>query len=390
LRLASSLVLVSVLFWPDPIQHATSALVEFRVPVEVDSASAERYLRELDARGITLENQGVRVETLSGDFILASHQEDATFNPASVIKIATSMAALERFGPDYRFETAFHVDGSVADGTLEGDLILRSDGDPEMDTNDLVRLAREVIQAGVRRVEGRLVIAGPFTVGNLHQRSQVGDYLVRTLRRIGLRVPEEVSYGPVSGTEVARRVSDPLRDIVFYQNAHSVNEIADRLGEAVGGPRGVEDYLIGKVGIPDDAVRVQRASGLRRNRITARGTIMMLRRMAVWLEARDMTPEDIMPVAGMDPGTLRLRLNRSGERGAVVAKTGTLISTDGGVSALAGVIYTEAHGPVLFALLNARGPVLEYRNYQDRFVRNLLAELGGRASMSALARRQGS
>jgi D-alanyl-D-alanine carboxypeptidase/D-alanyl-D-alanine-endopeptidase (penicillin-binding protein 4) len=326
---------------------------------------------------------------MDGQFILASHEADQNFNPASVIKIATSMAALERFGPDHRFETAFYVDGPVSGGVLEGDLILVSEGDPVLDTNDLVRLAREVIRSGIQRVEGRLVVTGPFTVGNLHDRRQVRDYLIRTLRRAGLRVPDEVSSGPVAGEQIALRRSEPLRDIVFYQNAHSVNETADRLGEAVGGPRAVEEYLIRKIGLADEDIRVARASGLRSNRITARGTVQLLKRLVEWVEAHDMEPEDILPVAGVDAGTLRLRLNRRSEQGAVVAKTGTLVSTDGGVSALAGILYTEEYGPVLFAILNARGPVLEYRRFQDQFVRDMLEEYGGRASLNPLERRGG-
>lgn len=384
------LLLSLFVLWADPVQNAPSALIEFRVPVLIDSASAQDYLHDLDVRGIRLETQGIRVESLDGNYVFASHQESETFNPASVIKIATSMAALERFGPDHRFTTAFFADGEVFDGVLEGDLILSSDGDPEMSTSDLASLARQVIRHGIRRVEGRLVVSGPFTIGNLHRRSEVVNYLVRTLLRLGLRVPEEASDGPVSGIEIASRTSDPLLDIVFYQNAHSVNETADRLGEALGGPRAVEDYLIGKVGLADSDVRVAQTSGLRRNRITAQGTVLLLRRMVFWLEDHGMEPEDLLPVAGVDSGTLRLRLNRRTERGAVVAKTGTLVSTDGGVSSLAGVVYTEDYGPVLFAILNARGPVLEYRRFQDQLVRDLLAEYGGPAELNPLARRRGT
>ena len=385
-RLLCWISLPLVLLWPNQIQHATSALVEFRIPVFLDSLATRDYLGTLGSRGMALDNQGIRVETLQGDFILASHLENEAFNPASVIKIATSLAALEQFGPDHRFETAFYVDGEVSGGVLEGDLILSSDGDPQMDTNDLVRLARQVVASGVRRVEGRFAVSGPFTVGNLHQTRQVANYAVRTLRRAGLRVPDEVSYGPTAGVEVASRHSDPLHEILFYQNAHSVNEIADRLGEALGGPRAVEDYLIRKVGIPDDEVHVARASGLRRNRITARGTVLILRRLVEWLDNHGMEPGDVLPVAGVDPGTLRLRFNSRTERGAVVAKTGTLVSTDGGVSSLAGILYTEDYGPLLFAILNARGPVLEYRRFQDEFVRDLLAEYGGRP-VTTLSRR---
>jgi D-alanyl-D-alanine carboxypeptidase len=389
-RAVCVLLLSLLVLWADPVQNAPSSLVEFRVPVVIGSTSAAEYLHDLDVRGIRLDTQGIRVESLDGNYVFASHQDQETFNPASVIKIATSMAALERFGPDHRFTTAFFADGEVSDGTLHGDLILSSDGDPEMNTSDLASLARQVIRRGIRRVEGRFVVSGPFTIGNLHQRSEVLDYLVRTLRRLGVRVPEDVSDGPAAGVEIASRTSDPLLDIVFYQNAHSVNETADRLGEALGGPRAVEDYLIGKVGLADSDVRIAQTSGLRRNRITAQGTVLLLRRMVFWLEDHGMEPEDLLPVAGVDSGTLRLRLNRRSERGAVVAKTGTLISTDGGVSSLAGVLYTEDYGPVLFAILNARGPVLEYRRFQDQLVRDLLAEYGGPSELNPLARRRGT
>ena len=115
--------------------------------------------------------------------IYADHQGDRIFNPASVIKIATSLVALERFGGNHRFNTSFYIDGTLDDkGVLEGDLILVSDGDPEMGTTDLVRLARKVIRYGVRRVTGQLVIAGPFTIGNLYSEKWVTRHLVRTLR----------------------------------------------------------------------------------------------------------------------------------------------------------------------------------------------------------------
>lgn len=390
LRLCCLSVIAAIFFWPNQIQHATSGLIEFRVPVELTSTSAEDYLSVLDSRGVRLEDQGIRVETLGGDFILASHQEDALFNPASVIKIATSMAALEEFGPDHRFETAFYVDGTITNGVLDGDLILASDGDPEMNTSDLSRLARGVIRAGVRRVNGRFIVSGPFTVGNLYEQSRVAAYLVRTMRRIGVRVPDTVAYGPTAGTRVVSRRSDPLRKLIFYQNSHSVNETADRLGETIGGPRGVEDYLISRVGIASDEIRVARASGLGRNRITARGTVLLLRRLVRWLDAHNMAPDEILPVAGVDSGTLRLRLSDRATRGAVVGKTGTLVATDGGTSALAGILYTEDYGPVLFAILNTRGPVLQYRRFQDRFVRDLLAEYGGRNAFNPLLRRRGT
>ena len=379
------------LVWPIQTQEAVTHLANLRVPEAIDTDAVEEYLDLLSARGVDLKDQGVRVESIDGSVIYADHLGDSVFNPASVIKIATSMAALERFGANHRFETAFYVDGDIDDqGVLQGDLILSSDGDPEMGTTDLNRIGRELTRAGLRRVEGQLIIDGPFTIGNLYSKNRVARHLSLTLRRLGIRVPTEVTYGPARGERMAERFSDPLRELVFYQNARSNNTMADRLGQALGGPRAVEYYLESVVGIPAAEVHVQRASGLRNNRITPTGTVMLLRKMTRWLEANNLYPEDILPVAGVDRGTLRVRFNSRSYRGAVVAKTGTLVSTDEGISTLAGVLYTKDHGPLLFAIFNTHGPVLQYRKFQDGFVKDLLAEYGGMPLANASSHRMGN
>ena len=112
-------------------------------------------------------DQGIRVESLDGSLIYADHHSDRGFNPASVIKIATSLAALERFGPEHRFETSFYVDGAIDEkGVLDGDLILSSDGDPEMGTADLVQV---IAESGVEVTRHEVLLPeGPLR--------QVGEY----------------------------------------------------------------------------------------------------------------------------------------------------------------------------------------------------------------------
>ena len=392
IRSICSLLLTTMVFWPIQAQEVVSDFAFLRQPQRIESIAEIDYLEELSSRGVELWAQGIRVESLDGSVIYADHHGDRVFNPASVIKIATSMAALEKFGPEHRFETSFYVDGEIDEkGTLEGDLILHSDGDPEMGTTDLNRLARQLLRAGLRRVTGELLIDGPFTIGNLHRSDRVATHVQRTLRRLGLRVPSEATYRPgIRGTRMAQRFSEPLREILFYQNAHSSNTIADRLGTAVGGAKAVEGYLETVVGIAPQDVTVERASGLRNNRITPAGMVVLLRKVVRWLEAHDMAPEDILPIAGMDPGTLRRRFRARDHRGAVVAKTGTLVATDEGISTLAGILYTEEHGPVLFAIFNTHGPVIQYRRFQDAFVKDLLAEYGGIPLVNASSRRSGN
>src|SRR5689334_19067739 len=69
--------------------------------------------------------QGVLAQTLDGATI-ASQSSDERFNPASSVKLATALAALKAFGPEYRFTTSIWSTGNLdqATGVLSGDLIV--------------------------------------------------------------------------------------------------------------------------------------------------------------------------------------------------------------------------------------------------------------------------
>jgi D-alanyl-D-alanine carboxypeptidase/D-alanyl-D-alanine-endopeptidase (penicillin-binding protein 4) len=161
------------------------------------------------------------------------------------------------------------------------------------------------------------------------------------------------------------------------------------IGVSIGGPQGIQDYLVRTVGLNESEIFVGRASGLDFNRITPSATLKVLRALIKVLESHSLRPEDVMAVAGVDSGTLRTRLGRDDVRGSVVAKTGTLVSLDNGVSTLVGIAYTKANGPVLFAVFNSGGNVNGFRRLQDQFVERMIAEEGGgapaRRSADALA-----
>jgi D-alanyl-D-alanine carboxypeptidase/D-alanyl-D-alanine-endopeptidase (penicillin-binding protein 4) len=74
--------------------------------------------------------------------------------PASVAKAVTALYALDALGPAHRFATRLMATGPVADGVLEGDLILAGTGDPTLQTNALAELAARLKAAGVQSVRG--------------------------------------------------------------------------------------------------------------------------------------------------------------------------------------------------------------------------------------------
>jgi D-alanyl-D-alanine carboxypeptidase len=382
--LISTTSLILLLICPIQAQE-TGSPSEDRVSVTERIMNAEtNYLNRLALKGLRLDAQGLMIESLDGSTIFADHQSDVAFNPASVIKLATSFTALQKFGPDYHFETSFYALGDIdkKTRTLKGDLILQSSGDPVLSTADVNKLIRDVIRSGIVRVTGNLLVTGPFTYASYSKTADGTRHLAAVVKKMGIRVSGPTTFRAVSGlgvraTQLSTHSSASLRDILFTQNAHSINNTAERVGEAVGGPKGVEAFLTGTVGIPPAEISISRTSGLDYNRITPRSTVRLLQVMMRWLAQRNMEPDDIMPVAGIDKGTLQSRFKSADYRGAVVGKTGTLPGTDGGVSTLAGILYTKDRGPILFAIFNTRGSVKTYRQLQDRLIEDLIDESGG-------------
>ena len=385
LLLTTSLILL--LFWPIQAQDDRPSTIpnpEIH-PAVVVTASGTNYVNRLALRGFSLDSQGVLIESLDGRTVYADLNSNVGFNPASVIKVATSFAALSKFGPEYHFETAFYADGPIDKKTriLNGNLILASTGDPMLTAIDVARLVREVVRAGIARVSGDLVVTGPLSYGLFYTTDQATKALGQTLRRVGVRFGEVTNGGTVRGTSIASHASQSLRDILFYQNAHSSNSIADRLGEALGGPKAVEDFLVKDVGIPQTDVYISHTSGLDFNRITPRVAVQLFRELVLWLNLSNLQPQDVLPVAGVDAGTLQRRFVGEEFRGAVIGKTGTLPATDGGVSTLAGIAYTRNRGPVLFAIFNTMGSVATYRKLQDDFLKGFILESGGIPEVNA-------
>jgi serine-type D-Ala-D-Ala carboxypeptidase/endopeptidase (penicillin-binding protein 4) len=97
--------------------------------------------------------------------ILYERNADLPFVPASNMKIPVTWAALELLGPSHRYVTPFHADAPPRDGVVQGDLVLRGSGDPSLGPPfhpsaevALQGVARRLADAGVRRVEGALVV----------------------------------------------------------------------------------------------------------------------------------------------------------------------------------------------------------------------------------------
>ena len=346
--------------------------------------AVEALKTAVQAQGQDFDLQGILVETLDGRQTLASKNADSSFNPASVMKLATSLVALSRLGPDYRYRTDVLADGRIdlVSRRLDGDLVIKGGTDPMFAIADAREMARKLAAMGIVRVSGALRVSGPFYYfatgyhSNL-SRETSATKLRDVLRRAGIKIDGPTVFGPDDGQPLLSHYSDRLLHLLLYQNAHSSNAIAEVVGESVGGPEAIQEFLIREVGLREEDIYVGRASGLEVNRITPRGSLKVLRALLSLLSDHSLKPEDVLPIAGVDSGTLMSRFGGAGIRGSVIAKTGTLITLDNGVSTLAGIAHTRTGGTLLFAIFNSNGGVRAYRKIQDQFLTQVIEEEGG-------------
>ena len=95
-----------------------------------------------------------------------SHRANVPLNPASVMKLVTTYAALDTLGPAFMWNTPVFVEGAVRDGTLYGNLYILGQGDPKLVVERLWLLLRRVQGLGVRRIAGDIVLdRSAFEVG---------------------------------------------------------------------------------------------------------------------------------------------------------------------------------------------------------------------------------
>jgi D-alanyl-D-alanine carboxypeptidase/D-alanyl-D-alanine-endopeptidase (penicillin-binding protein 4) len=87
-----------------------------------------------------------------------SHRASVQMNPASVMKLVTTYAALDLLGPAYSWRTPVYLEGAVRDGTLYGNLYIRGLGDPKLVSERLWLLLRRVQGLGVRQIAGDIVL----------------------------------------------------------------------------------------------------------------------------------------------------------------------------------------------------------------------------------------
>jgi D-alanyl-D-alanine carboxypeptidase/D-alanyl-D-alanine-endopeptidase (penicillin-binding protein 4) len=89
---------------------------------------------------------------------LLTLRANAAVNPASVMKLVTTYAALELLGPAYTWATPVFIDGTIEAGVLKGNLVIQGRGDPKLVVERLWLLLRRVQGLGIQTITGDILL----------------------------------------------------------------------------------------------------------------------------------------------------------------------------------------------------------------------------------------
>jgi D-alanyl-D-alanine carboxypeptidase/D-alanyl-D-alanine-endopeptidase (penicillin-binding protein 4) len=138
-------------------------LLTLGAPALAQSAPLPAPLREaLASAGIPPSAVGVYVHELGASQPLIEHHVDRPMNPASTMKLLTTLAGLELLGPNFTWRTEAWIDGPLSGDVLQGNLVLKGYGDPRLTIEDLWLFLREMRARGLREIHGDLVLDRTF------------------------------------------------------------------------------------------------------------------------------------------------------------------------------------------------------------------------------------
>jgi D-alanyl-D-alanine carboxypeptidase/D-alanyl-D-alanine-endopeptidase (penicillin-binding protein 4) len=218
---------------PSRLKHATPSHTQGdsgQLPREVEAALQRAKVPAEALHVMVIETHAQATPRLS-------HMAQTPVNPASLMKLATTTAALDLLGPAFVWRTPVYVDGPIRDGVLHGNVYLRGSGDPRLVVERLWLLMRRIQGLGIHKIQGDIVLdrsafevpardAASFDGEPLRPYNAAPDALLLNFKSL------LIQFVPDRATNVARiQVEPPLAGVQFPTTvALSAGECSDYRG----------------------------------------------------------------------------------------------------------------------------------------------------------------
>ena len=132
------------------------AMAALSVAARPETSLPPTVAKALAAAQIPSSAVGVVVQEVGATTPRLELNAGTAMNPASTMKLVTTLAALELLGPAYTWKTSAWSNAPLDNGVLAGDLVLRGGADPRLTFEQFWLLLRQVRARGVRQIAGDL------------------------------------------------------------------------------------------------------------------------------------------------------------------------------------------------------------------------------------------
>lgn len=364
-------------------------------PDPVIQGQIVQYMNGLAAKGFAKENHGIWIQ--AGNTLLANYQGTVPLPAASITKVATSLAALQTFGPDHQFITLIGATGAVENGVLQGDLVIAGTEDPFFVWEEAIALGNLLNQMGIQQVAGNLIITGKFYMNFEFDPLKSGTLLKQGLNaqlwtpeaqtqyqtlppdtpkpQVAIAGSVQVSPTPPSNVQpLIRHSSFPLAELLKKMNQYSNNKMAEMIANSVGGANVVAQKAAAAAGVPQAEITLVNGSGLSdQNKISPRAASGLFLAIARYLQPYNMSLGDVLAIVGQDEGIL----NERPLPPFAIVKSGSLNS----VSALGGALPTQQQEIIWFSTMNMGYNLEGFRAQQEALLQSFISQWGSVQSL---------
>ncbi len=129
--------------------HAAAA--QQALPPDVEAALIRAKVPRDAVTLLVADADGVRPPRLAW-------RSQVPVNPASIMKLVTTYAALDLLGAAYSWATPVYAEGTVSHGVLDGNLYIKGQGDPTLVLERVWLLLRRIQGLGITTVNGDIVL----------------------------------------------------------------------------------------------------------------------------------------------------------------------------------------------------------------------------------------
>lgn len=386
---------------------------------QIMTAKLDSFLHAAPQR-LDLDSIAVSVYDLTTGFSVFAHNETESFVPASCMKIATALCAIQTLGLDHNFSVTLQARGEVNDRTLHGNLMLVADTDPMFESFDT--LALQLKENGIDTIRGNVYLhLEKEDTLRAHSSCEIWDItykrlpvllkgkkrirqeLLYALNRAGISIQQAPvkPMGKKDKYRIVARSRHSLHDILIPTLTFSSNIKAESLLFHMDYKAGLikdhamhwgtfqhitDKYLDDMFFNPKDSTKrmdprktkresvvIGDGSGLSHdNRMTTYFLNEVLKVAYADETVRNFLINEGLAAAGTPGrcGSLKSRMGKPENVGRVFMKTGTLNSI--GVSSLAGYLQDKNGHWYAVSIFNMNSPIEEGRQFQDRLCEVML------------------